>query len=466
MLMLESFSGVRGIWGNDLSKEHIKKYAISLYYFLQEKENKKNLKIIIGRDSRPSGKEISDEFIKYFLDFGIDVIDVGLRPTPVIENAVRSFKADLGLIITASHNPPEHNGWKILEKRGNVLYPEEMEMVIANTKKDLELPKYKTKGDLYQKSLEALNDYILFLEETLEETGIKKEIFLHKNLKILADPNGGAASQITPSILKRLKIDCLEVNNEIGKFERQIEPNKKSLAYLQEMLQKDEFTLAAGFDCDADRVELVSKKYGVVSGQYVLGLISEYLLGRLESKKGRFVSNDATSYLVKDIVLKNNFSWFEAEVGEVNIVKEHDKNAIVLGGEGSSGGVIIPSSRCRDGIMTVVFVLAFLAESDLSLDEALDLLPRYYTFVDKIKTNSTWEKFRIEIIEKIKKENLSFKTTGDKTGGVKVFFKNAWFWFRGSKTEEGVIRIMSDSKNEILAKELLGKARSYFSDKL
>jgi len=453
--MVESFSGIRGIWKNDLSKNHVIKYARSFSAFLKEKYKKSSITIVIGRDSRQSGLEIMEIFQDTLMTLGVDIIDVGLNTTPIIENAVRNFDADGGIIITASHNPPEYNGWKLLERRGNVLYPNDANTVIKATKQDrLDTNSYK-KGELFKKYDESISAYINLLEDTFKDRNIDM-IDANLEVSVLVDPNGGSASNIVGSILDKYKIKNKVINNHIGKFERDIEPNQKSLAKLHEILLSDDYDFACGFDCDADRIELVSKKRGVISGQYVFGLITKYLLKLDQNHTKKIVANDATSYLVKDL-LPNDFSWNEVEVGEANIVNEHDSDPMNIGGEGSSGGVIIPPSRCRDGIMTLLFVISLLKEQNISLDEAIDQLPSYTTLTTKIKTEQQWSDLRLVILNVAKKHNIVYRATGGNTGGVKLFFDKGWLWFRGSKTEENTIRIISDSQSKEVAEELINK---------
>ena len=127
MPLVESFSGIRGIFDKTLTEEVAVRYALSYFNFLQDKFKKKQLKIVIGTDTRPS-KDILKNAVIEALD--CDIIDVGIASTPMTEFAVRHFKADGGIIITASHNEPYWNGFKFLDNDGAVLRPKDMDTVI------------------------------------------------------------------------------------------------------------------------------------------------------------------------------------------------------------------------------------------------------------------------------------------------------------------------------------------------
>lgn len=125
MALVESFSGIRGIYKKDLTDDIAIRYAYAFAQHLREK--KRDIKVVLGRDTRKSGENLRRSFIE-----GLDcnIMDVGILPTAAIQNAVREYKADAGIIITASHNEPEYNGIKFLDKDGAVLRPDDINKVI------------------------------------------------------------------------------------------------------------------------------------------------------------------------------------------------------------------------------------------------------------------------------------------------------------------------------------------------
>src|SRR3989339_2119027 len=157
MALVESFSGIRGIYDKDLTDAIAVRYAYSYYSFLKSKTKKSSITIVIGMDTRASGIKLADS-IMGILD--CNFIDIGIAPTPAVEFAVRYFKADGGIIITASHNEPYWNGFKFLDKDGAVLKPKGMEAVIKNYKKIKSIKNEEFLSNHIYKNAKPKNIYI------------------------------------------------------------------------------------------------------------------------------------------------------------------------------------------------------------------------------------------------------------------------------------------------------------------
>ncbi|MBD3249554.1 hypothetical protein GF336_05925 [Candidatus Woesearchaeota archaeon] len=474
-MLTESFSGIRGIFNKDLTKEVIENYALSYASFLKNK--KPNPLVILGMDTRPSSPIIKEYMKKIFLRQGIDVHDVGFNTTPSIQHGVRHYNADGGVIISASHNEPMWNGWKFLRETGSVLKPEEIKEVIENSKSP-ENPDSKTRGKSEDRGSELRNAYVDFIMEMIGEKGIIA--IQDAKLKVVVDPNGGAAATVIRDILEKLNIRIVEKNMELGVFNRLVEPNEKSLAYLAYYVEDLDADIGAGWDCDGDRVELVipnssefSKKRGrMLSGHYILGLIVEAILSEYDGNNKYVVVNDATSDLIKDIAQKHDAETVEVEVGEINVVEKMEELNAPVGGEGSSSGGITPPSRCRDGILSLVQILHLMAKRKQRITEILEEFPEYYNERAAIECNPD---IAVKIKEKLKEywENQEhikeIRTTGDETGGLKIIRKPTkegpgWIWYRASKTEKGKFRIISDAKQREYADKLLGMGEKAFND--
>src|SRR3989344_2968025 len=188
MALVASFSGVRGIYGKDLTDAIAVRFAYGYNTFLKKKTKKNNPTIVVGMDTRPSGIKLSDNIIS-ILD--CNFIDVGIAPTPAIEFAVRHFDADGGIIITASHNEPYWNGFKFLGNDGAVLNEKEMATVINNSKSIKDFHKIQERK-IFEKNTEAIKKYAEFIlgiigRENIEGIKASKQ-------KIVLDPNGGTGA--------------------------------------------------------------------------------------------------------------------------------------------------------------------------------------------------------------------------------------------------------------------------------
>ena len=473
-MLVESFSGIRGIYGKDITNDIVRNYAGSFAGFLKKKAKKPS--IVIGMDTRHSSIKIKEEMKSVFFAEGFKVIDAGINTTPAVQHGVREYKADGGVMITASHNEPEWNGWKLLSEKGSVLEPKDVDEVIKGSKK--EHKPGKEKGEAIDKSDELKELYVKFVLDTIGKNGIEE--IKKAGLTIVIDPNGGTAAVVMAEILDKAGVKYDAKNMEIGVFKRLIEPNEKSLAYLSFHVDDLKADLGAGWDCDGDRVEIVlpnSSKFArergsMLSGQYILALMVEEVLSEYKGKNRYVVVNDATSNVVAETAKKHNAKTIEVEVGEINVVDKMDELKAPVGGEGSSAGGIFPPSRCRDGIITLMMVLRIMAKMKKPIGEILESFPSYYNSVSKMKCPHEKAVEVRKCLEKHWKSQPHIKEirkTGDETGGLKIIREKTkegegWIWFRASKTEAGIFRIITDAESKTHADKLLAMGEKSFND--
>lgn len=464
MPLIESFSGVRGIYNDGLDEQVAVRYCYAFLNFLKKKYGNR-LKIVVGTDTRPS-KDILKGALMGVID--CDIIDLGIASTPMVEFAVRHFKTDGGVIITASHNEPYWNGFKFLDNDSSILKPEDMDKVInifskinkLNNEEFFNKYLYKNKDPKklnikkvikkYEEVNRKYSDFVLSFLSKQDKDEIR-----NSKLKIILDPNGGTGI-IAKQILESLGVRVKGINMKHGFFNRQVEPNEDSLLYLTNKVRGGNYDFAAGFDCDADRVEIMTSK-GLVSGNSLLALISDDILKK--SKNKVIVVNNATSSMVRGIAERHNAKYVETEVGEANVVgKMYDLKA-PIGGEGSSSGVIIPPSRCRDGILTLVYLLKILASGGKKLEELIETLPQVHNLKRKISVDP--KKYAM-IKNKLRGlyERKGYKVLTPKNSeSLKInLHNNSFVWFRVSKTEANVLRIIADAPEKDQAENIVEEA--------
>ena len=465
-MLIESFSGIRGIFGESLTEEVAEKYAYCYLSFLKKKF--KNPVVVIGTDTRPSSEILKNAVMEVLQ---ADMIDVGIATTPAVEFAVRHFKADGGIIITASHNEPYWNGFKFLNKDGSVLKGKDMNKLIEEYHKIKDISseeflknhpgnkKIKIKKIL-RKHKELSAAYSDFILKFLSKTDFKN--IKNSKIKIIIDPNGGTGI-IAKEILEKAGIEVIGINMDYSIFNRQVEPDEDSLFYLGNIIRENKADFGAGFDCDADRLQIMLPNNELVSGHYLLALISNELFKK--GIKKTIVTSDATSGIVKEVAEKNNAKHIEVETGETNILQGMKKHRAIIGGEGSSGGIIISPSKCRDGILTLLAVIKIIATKKAKLQEILSHYPRYFTSAKKIKfSKEKHDKIKESLERYYLKQNKKILKTGGITGGLKVLAdNNSFVWFRASKTEANIFRIMSDSNSKQKTEKLLSEAITIFN---
>ncbi len=457
MPLVTSFSGIRGIYGQDLKDSTAIRFAYSYLSFVRKKMKKNSATLIIGMDTRPSSAKLLDSVIGA-LDCSF--IDVGILPTPAIEFAVRHFEADGGIIITASHNEPHWNGFKFLGEDGGVLNEKGMSAVIGNAGALKGFHKISDRK-ITEKNTEALKAYASFVFETIGKINIEK--IRKSGQKIVIDPNGGTGA-IAKKILEEAGVETVGVNMGYGEFSRKVEPTEDSMIYLKNTIDENKADFAAGFDCDADRVEILLEGGRLVSGNYILALAVKHILSKSRNPRNETVIvNDATSNVVRDVAVKFGAKYKEVEVGETNVIEEMKKSKSIIGGEGSSGGVVIWPSRCRDGIMTLMMMLSIVADKGKRLGEMIDELPKYYTLRHKIEFNAKHDAIKKSIKVYYIKKGFEIRETGGIKGGLKIITgKNSFVWFRASKTESSIFRIISDSDKKEEAQMLLDEGIKIF----
>ena len=475
-MLVQSFSGIRGVYGKDLTEDIARRYAYVFNEFLKKKISnnqlfkkelfgnkpikKKSVKeplIVVGYDTRESSESLKGAVF----DSLFNIIDVGVMPVAAVELAVREFEADGGIMITASHNEPEFNGFKFLDSDGAILRSKDSSQIIAGFKKISKLSEedfldnhsYKEELKVKVKRLrnrrdELISRYCVFLRDIVGE--------VDNNVKVLLDVNGGSGVVLN-EIIAHLDIKNIKVVNDVlGEFKRKIEPNGESLGYLIDLINKNNAEFAAGFDCDADRVQILLKDGSLVDGNYLLALVVDNVLG---NKKGVVVINDATSNVVKKVAEGYGCTVKEVEVGEINVVDEMLNLDSPVGGEGSSGGVIVSPSRCRDGILTLMYVLKIMNEGGKTLTELIKELPLYFNVQKKFKLDKKFDRNKVKSYYLAK--GFKIQETGDSTGGLKIIIdENSFVWFRISKTEANLLRVIVDSDSESNCSRLLEEASS------
>ena len=441
--LVESFSGVRGIYGSDLNDEIAENYAYAYGLWLKEKTNV-NPRVVIGRDSRPSGKSIMNSMIKGLERAHCHVLRVGIGTTPLIQLEVRKHNSHGGIIITASHNEPDWNGFKFLWSDGGLLKPKYMDVVI---KKFHQVEPYVEQ--------EIVDHYIQYVNETIGQKVIDK--IRKAKLKVVVDPNGGAMIVLIKKLFEYMNIETVELNMDLGVFKHKVEPTKEALKHMGPIIDENNANLGVAWDCDGDRVEVVLPGGRHISGHYVLALlVDEVLSGKVKNKS--VVVSTATSEIVHYVAKSHGAKVYETDIGEANVVGKMYKINAPVGGEGTCGGGIVPPSRCRDGVLTLFKILSLMVKKGMRLNEIVNTYPRRYTLHKNIRIeNLDLSKLRKKILSFYKDKQIIKR--GGSQGSVKVKLPlDAFIVFRVSKTEPSLLRIIVDSPTKTISEKVAHKA--------
>ena len=366
--LIFTFSGIRGIYGKDLNFEIAKKIAIS-FGNLADSENRE---VIVGRDTRPSGKVIERGIIEGLVATGFEVINVGICPTPIIIHTKNLLNIPTGIIITGSHNSPEWNGLKLLSSI-SYLHNHDLDKISLSLQSD-NFRNYNVNNKTIKKNVRFINpipNYIKALYNHINVKKIKKE----NNLRVVLDTGAGAGKCATPQILAGLGCEVKVINNELlvnDTFPREIEPVSKNLKDIIMEVWQGKFDVGFAHDSDADRLAIIGENGVCYPEDIGLALITEHILKNnlSEAKEFIFVTNLASSLMFEVIAEKYNAQVIRTQIGEVFLVEKmhkllHDQpKSSIFGGEGSCGGVIFPDfNNTRDGLFAAAKIIEIMVET-------------------------------------------------------------------------------------------------------
>ena len=385
----------------------------------------KSQKCVIGRDTRPSGKMIQETISAVLMKNGIDVFDLGMVPTPVVFREARKYGA--GIVISSSHNPIEWNGMKfILDGRG------------INEK---ELPQIIN----HQEILKSKIGKIKKIESTYIEDARKIIGNIENSPKIVIDNGGGAAKDFAATLLKNIGCDVEVINKELLGCSRGPDPTSDKLIELTNISKDKEIAFA--FDLDGDRLVVVRKgKKQTPDATLGLGIAKSLELGYK-----KFVLSIDTSISIEKFIKEKGGTVVRSKVGEANVIEEMLKNNSQAGGEGSSGGFILPEfNYCREGILTSGLISSMLENSKFS--EILNYMESYFQIREKVEIDSNYHD---KLIENIKNNLIKKYSEIDTRDGIKTIIdENTWILIRKSNTED-IIRISGESNDEEKCKKII-----------
>ena len=403
-------NGIRGFVNIELTPEMAIKVGASIGTFFG-----KGKRLLLGYDARTSGPMFSKAVISGLMATGIEVYFAGMASTPALQFAVKNHQMDGGVIITASHNPPEYNGIKVIWSDG-IETSHEQELEIENIYFDNKI-QYVSWDHLGVKhELPEINDE--YKEAIKKHVNTKKIASKHYHVVIdAANSVGGIAA---PMLMRELGCKITTINANIdGTFPGRLpEPRPESLGDLAATIKAVGGDLGVAFDGDADRSIFVGKDGSIFWGDKTFAVvIKQYLL---KNPGAKIVTPVSSSTLIKDTVeaYKGQLIW--TKVGSVTVSQTMKAEGANLGGEENGGIFYGPHHAVRDGAMTTALLLDIMADTGKSLVSLVAEEPQYFIEKGKIECpDIKKERLLQKIIEQVKNENIS---TID---GVKIWFSNS-----------------------------------------
>jgi len=412
--------------------------AVGIYF--------KRGRIIVARDMRLTSDVLWHAVVSGLLSVGCDVVDLGMVSSPTAEFMLKKMKADGLIIITASHNPPEYNGIKVVDGAGVAVSRERAEEI----ERLMERPQHAEWDKIgklthYERAIE---DHIDAIARHINVEKIRK-----KKPRLVLDCGNGMASLIAPRLFKKLGCDVILLNSDVdGHFPgRPSEPTAENVREMLSLVREEKADAGIAWDGDADRVAFSDER-----GEYVIGdkvfALSVFL--KLKERKGNVVSTVATSLAIEEIAKAYGSKVIYTKIGAPYLSEKIAKGNAVIAGE-EVGGVIWPEiSLAKEGLFTAARIVEAICEKPLS--EWLREIPDYKNIKEKIPADEKMKKAIVERVKKYAKENnLSFIDID----GVRINLEDGWVIVRASGTEN-YVRIFAEAKTEKRAREILDKYKS------
>ena len=417
--MKKTISGIRGIFGEDLNLKDVLEFCNNFSSLIKSK------KCVIGKDTRPSGSMVKDVASAALMKNGIDIFNLETVPTPVVFREARNYGA--GLVISSSHNPLEWNGIKfIIDGRG--INEHELPQIIQH--QDIVKSKIGIETEITTSYIEDAKKIIGDLEN---------------KPKIVVDIGGGAAKGFAPELLRGIGCDVQVINENILGCSRGPDPTSDNLSELITTTNKKDIGFA--FDLDGDRLVVV-KDGKKQTPDVTLGL---GVTKSLELGYKNFVLSIDTSVSIEKFIKEKGGTVQRSKVGEANVIDLMLENNAQAGGEGSSGGFILPKfNYCREGILTSGLIASMLGGS--KFNEILNYMESYNQIRDKTKIDS---EFHDKVIEEVKSKFSKDYSEIITLDGIKgIIDEDSWVLIRKSNTED-IIRVSAESNNEEKCKEIV-----------
>ncbi len=418
---------IRGLYKKEFDEDIAKKTAQATANFLNAK------KLIVAMDNRESSEPLKKAVLEGLMKQNINVIDIGITTTPMFYWAINKEETDGGIMITASHNPPQYNGLKISKQKAAPVGESSGLFEIKKIVLEKNFVENEAKGEIFKKDLS--DKYIEFLSKGIENI----------NLKIAADFACGASSEIVKKLSQKLHISLTPLCSMEDKLKHEGNPLKdENVKDLKEKLQNNNFDLGAAFDTDADRVFFFEPNGKRIDSGIIASMLAENYLKK--DTKARFVGSVNISKSFFDTVKENKGEYYKSRVGHVFLKEAMRKYKATFGAELSGHFYFKDFYFADSGIFTLVQVLRILAETKKSISELTEKYEKYY--------RSGELNFKVKNKEKALEEIKNFYKEAElsEEDGITLKFPNFWLNVRASNTEP-LLRVNIEANSKELLDE-------------
>jgi phosphomannomutase len=449
--LMISVSGMRGIVGKDLTPELVARHAAALGAWASAQGRPR---VALGRDARTSGPMFARAATAGLMSVGVEVIDVGVVPTPTLQLAVEHHHAGAGLMLTASHNPIEWNALKLVGPDG--IFLDGASGAAVRALADAGPPRASwDKVGAVRTDDGAIARH---LELVLRLPMVQVDEIRKRRFHVALDCVRGAGGTSIPPLLEALGCRITGINLETdGRFPRAPEPVPENLGELSRLVRESGADIGMAVDPDVDRLALVDERGAPIGEDYTLAFAVRAVLGSDSGARGKgppaVVANLSTSLVVEDAARAAGARFFRAPVGEANVARMIQEERAVIGGEGN-GGVILPSVHIgRDAPIGVALILQLMMATGQSVSGLVEAAPRYHIVKAKAPRGAdlgpAYQALRKRFAD----------ATVDDRDGLRLAWPDRWVHLRPSGTEP-IIRFIAEAPSAAEAESLIEACRT------
>ena len=435
-------TGVRGVVGETFTPELAVGFAQAFGTYLD------GGRIVVCRDTRPSGPMVHAAVCSGLLAAGCEVIDLGICPTPSMQLAAKQFKAEGGIAITAGHNPSKWNALKFVRADGLYLNATQAEELLDIYHQGEFLKTTWDQIKTFIGTADAIEPHIEKLRSSFDLDAIR-----NRKLTVAVDCCNGSCSLLIPRWLEALGCKVLAVNDDIhAPFPHSPEPKPNTMAQLTAIVKAGHADIGFAHDADGERLGIVTELGEPLSEELTLPIAAAV---RLAERVGTVVTNISTGSRIDRVASKFGANVIRTPVGQAFISEAMIEHSAVLGGEGS-GGVAIPEVHAtHDSAAAIGLILENLSRNTGTISNLARQLPKvtmlkYNLEVEPNRLYSVLQNFRMLV------ESEGFEH--DLSDGIKVSFDDGWIHVRASNTES-IIRVIAEAEEPARAQELFDWAR-------
>lgn len=452
--LMISVSGIRGHVGTDLTPELVARYAAALGAWSRAARDDRPSDrpvVVLGRDARTSGSMFARAATAGLMSVGIDVVDLGIVPTPTVQLAVEHHRAAAGLILTASHNPIEWNALKFVGPDGIFLDADAGKAVRTLAEQGPPRSSWNGLGTV-REDPGAIGRH---LDAILALPMIDAALIRSRGFTVALDCVRGAGAGTIIPLLERLGCRVHGINLEMdGRFPRAPEPVPENLGELGQLVRRSGAQIGLAVDPDVDRLAVVDEAGRPIGEDYTLAFAVRAVLdGRLKGgTTPTVVVNLSTSLVVEDAARLGGARFIRAPVGEANVARSIRDEGALIGGEGN-GGVMLPALHIgRDAPLGVALILQLLAQTGVTVSRLVDESPRYTIVKAKASRGSDlsilFDRLRCRFPDAVV----------DERDGLRLAWPDRWLHVRPSGTEP-ILRLIAEAPTEADAQALVAAGR-------